>query len=198
MTTLDPRRRVRCLLIRHAQSQPEIDVDPDDWLLSDLGRRQAKALRDALRGEGIGEIYASPLPRAVATVRPLAEVLGLDIAAHDGLRERRLSGALIDDWREQHQRSWTDFDRVLPGGESSREAQARMLAGLQEILSEARSQTVAVCSHGNVISLALNALDPSFGFSQWQAMRNPHVFRLAWTPAGLELDAPLADVERRA
>jgi 2,3-bisphosphoglycerate-dependent phosphoglycerate mutase len=35
-----------------------------------------------------------------------------------------------------------------------------------------------VSSHGNAIALYLHALDSSYGFDNWVAMRNPEVFRL--------------------
>ncbi|GAB6898083.1 histidine phosphatase family protein [Kineosporia succinea] len=54
-----------------------------DPLLTDLGTRQAQALGEALKAGRLPfaptHLYASPMSRAVATARPLAEVSGLPV-----------------------------------------------------------------------------------------------------------------------
>ena len=52
--------------------------------------------------------------------------LALEISPVDDLRERLLSLGALPDWREQLQRSWTDFGYALEDGESSAEAQRRV------------------------------------------------------------------------
>jgi 2,3-bisphosphoglycerate-dependent phosphoglycerate mutase len=177
---------IHCYLVRHAQSQPSREVDQDDWPLSSLGSAQALELRDELSAYGIERIYSSPYPRALATVKPLADALGCGVVVMDDLRERRLSTQYIDDWRVQVAKTWLDFDYAPPSGESSRACQQRMLNCLAQILRGTRATRIAVCSHGNAIALLLNALEPSFGFEQWGAMRNPHVYRLTWQADALD------------
>ncbi len=47
--------------------------------LSELGRAQAQALADDLRGKGIRRIVSSPLERCRQTAQPLATAIGIDI-----------------------------------------------------------------------------------------------------------------------
>lgn len=94
---------------------------------------------------------------------------------------------MIDDWRDQLLKTWQDFDYALPGGESSRQCQTRMVACMQSIA--AASGTVVVCSHGNAIALFLNSIDPDFGFSEWEAMGNPHTYRLGYLDGQWSLGA---------
>jgi 2,3-bisphosphoglycerate-dependent phosphoglycerate mutase len=166
-------------LVRHAKSAPDPSVPEPMWPLSEEGRRQAEALRDRLRAIAFDRICSSPYPRAVATVAPLAAALGLAVQAVDDLRERKLSEEMLVDWQAQLERTWRDFDYRCPGGESSRECQVRVIAALTRIARAHEGGTLLASSHGNALALALNHIDPDFGFAQWKAMRNPHVYRIS-------------------
>ena len=58
-----------------------------DAKLNDLGRAQASRAAEALRGEPIARIVASPLSRAHDTAKAVADVLGLEIALDPDLME---------------------------------------------------------------------------------------------------------------
>jgi 2,3-bisphosphoglycerate-dependent phosphoglycerate mutase len=90
---------VDCCVIRHAESLPDRNVPEDEWQLSVTGREQAQALCSKMFDLGVKRIYSSPYPRAVATVRPLAEALGIEVEIRNDLRERRLAMGQIDNRR---------------------------------------------------------------------------------------------------
>jgi broad specificity phosphatase PhoE len=129
--------------------------------LSADGERQAEALAGRLASSGISALYCSPLERALATARPLADRLDLDLLVADELNE-------IDfgDWSD---RDLGDLDRLgewqrfnafrsgtrAPGGESSSEVLSRVLALTERLCSEHGPQTVALVSHGDVIKIAI-------------------------------------------
>jgi 2,3-bisphosphoglycerate-dependent phosphoglycerate mutase len=165
-------------LVRHCQSSGQAPDAP----LTDLGQEQAQRLARTLQPHGIARIVASTHVRAVQTVKPLADLLGMSIETDDRLIERVLSTEPLDDWRQHLQAAWDDHDRVLPGGESSRQATARGLAALAEIAADPR-QPVVVVSHGNLISLLLHAFDGRPGFATWEALSNPDLFEIVHTPA---------------
>jgi broad specificity phosphatase PhoE len=101
---------VDCFVIRHAESLPDRNVPEDEWPLSVTGREQARALCVKMFDLGVKRIYSSPYSRAVATVRPLAEALGIDIEIRNDLRERRLAMGEIHNWREElEKRGWTSI-----------------------------------------------------------------------------------------
>lgn len=163
------------ILIRHAESLPDPSIPEADWPLSARGERQAARLAETL---DVDHITSSPYLRAIETVRPSAMRLGLEVDIHDDLRERKLAGSLIDDWQTALRRSWEDFDLALPGGETMRACQSRVMVALARIADTHGGKRIAVASHGNAIAAALNALDAGFGFEQWAGMRNPHLYRL--------------------
>lgn len=169
-----------CYLIRHAKSAPDPAVPEPLWPLSPEGRIQATQLGENLKHAGITRILSSPYRRAIDTVQPLADALGLEVELHDDLRERQLTGVLIDNWMEELEKTWQDFDYCLPQGESSAACQARITTCFSNIFNSASAETVAISSHGNAIALMMNAIDPGFGFLQWKEMGNPHIFRLIW------------------
>jgi len=92
-----------------------------------------------------------------------------------------LSPVALPDWEREIKRSWIDFDYAPPGGESSRVAQARIAGVLTRVRRDHAIGTVLLASHGNLISLALNALEPRIGFDFWKTMPMPAVYRLEWT-----------------
>ena len=78
---------MRIVFVRHGEPDYARDC------LTELGRIQAKKAAQRLLGEGIGEIYASPLGRARETAQAAAEVLGLPVKTLDFMEEVRWGSA---------------------------------------------------------------------------------------------------------
>ena len=68
--------------------------------LTELGHKQAEALKHRLKGAGIDEIYSSTSTRAVMTATPTAELLGLPIKQLDWCHENH---------------AWQDFSVTVDG-----------------------------------------------------------------------------------
>jgi len=146
--------------------------------LTAKGFRDALQLRDALSSTHIDAAYSSPYLRARQTIEPIAQVRGLRIETVDDLRERLLSPADLPEWREHLKRSWEDFDYAPVGGETSRDAQARVVRVLDTIATRHEAGTVILASHGNLIALALNAFRPDVDYAFWESIPMPAVFTL--------------------
>jgi 2,3-bisphosphoglycerate-dependent phosphoglycerate mutase len=165
-------------LLRHAQSQANRHIPESDWSLSTHGCEQAEGLKALLALLGIDVIYTSPYTRAVDTVMPFAQHAGLRVDRVEGLRERQLTTGSLPNWFELVQQSWRDFDFALPHGESNAQCQARIIHTIRHLVALQRGRVLLVSSHGNAIALYLHALDASYSFDQWVAMRNPDIFRI--------------------
>lgn len=73
---------MRVFIVRHADPQGyEDDITP-------AGRLQAEAIAGTFKRIGLDYIFTSPLKRARETVRPTAELLGLDPIVQDWMTER--------------------------------------------------------------------------------------------------------------
>ncbi len=169
-------------LLRHAQSLPDPDIVESDWPLSKKGAEQATRLINSLANLQIDRLFSSPFRRAIATVKPYSQRSNLPIEIEENLRERKLKEqTMVDDWEVLITRAWKDFDYALPNCESGRACQRRVAICLSGLVNKHRGETLLVSSHGNAIGLYLNKLDSTFGFSHWQAMRNPDLFRIVFT-----------------
>ncbi len=189
------------ILVRHAAP-----VEPgtpgyadDDRPLTDEGRRAAEELATEFDGYELTAIYCSPYLRAVQTIHALAMRRGLKVQLLHDLRERRLSRERLDDWRATLQQAWTDADFRAPGGESGRDAQRRAIATLDLLRSRPPDGgRLVLGSHGNLISLILQALEPGVDFEFHMAMPMPAVYRLThdglrWHVMGGHGFAPVED-----
>lgn len=169
------------LLVRHAEPVPvgTPDVHDEDRPLTDAGRAAARELAAELDGWEITAIYSSPYARSVETVRVIAERRGMAVQLLDDLRERRLSTELHDGWRASLERAWTDAEYAMAGGESGREAQRRAVGTLDLLrVRHPDGGRLLLGSHGNLISLILQALEPGVGFEFHMAMPMPALYRL--------------------
>lgn len=129
--------------------------------LTDVGREQAGRLAASLASWPIVAIYASPLARAVETAEPLARRFGLPVRTCEDLAEvdfgewTGLSFAELDtraDWRRFNERR---ASAPVPGGESARVVQQRVVRGLTHLRSCHAGQTVVAVSHADVIRAAV-------------------------------------------
>jgi broad specificity phosphatase PhoE len=129
--------------------------------ITDRGRTEIAAVAERLAGEKIAALYASPLQRTRESAEIVAARLGLGISFRDDLIELDFgewTGATFDairaDPRWQAWRTHRSIARI-PGGESMRQVQRRIVEALMELGEHHQGETVAVVSHGDVIRSAL-------------------------------------------
>lgn len=136
--------------------------------LTDLGRRQAEALRDHLVATGrvrADVLLASTLPRAIETAEIIAPGLGIEMAGqHCDLCEVHTGEADGLTWAEYGTRFGTfdmeaEPDRVFaPEGESWNSFNARVSAMLDRVAAEYEGQTVVAVCHAGVIMASVRRL----------------------------------------
>lgn len=155
---------MRLLLIRHGQTPSNVAGALDTAFpgagLTDLGRRQAEAVPDALSHHTIAGVYASRLVRTQLTAAPLSAVVQRDVQVTEGFEEI-LAGEVemrtdIDSFRRYMQVIFTwaggDLSASLPQGESGHAFLERYRAAVEQVVrSHDENDTVAVFSHGAAI-----------------------------------------------
>ncbi|SDG68587.1 2,3-bisphosphoglycerate-dependent phosphoglycerate mutase [Planococcus glaciei] len=142
-------------------------------LLTDAGEEQARQLAEFFQDKGITHIISSPFTRAIRSIEPVADNLGLGIEIEDRLAERVLSTANLPDWMERLKESFQDLDMKLSGGESGMEATERGMAAL----ASAADRTILV-THGNLLGLMLKNIDESYGYEEWKNFSNPDIYQV--------------------
>jgi 2,3-bisphosphoglycerate-dependent phosphoglycerate mutase len=173
MTVLD--------LVRHAHA---VWTPDEQRPLSPRGRRDAERLAGVLASCPIDAIYASPYRRARETVAPLARRLGLPVRVEADLRERRLGAEPVADFLAAVQALWADPQWAWPGGESNAAAQRRGVALLRRLRARHPGEHVVLGTHGNLLALIVQHVDPGVDFAFWRALTMPDVYRLTWEAAG--------------
>ena len=180
-----PRRlgRLDVLLVRHAEPipswSPGWEERDDERPLTEEGRLAAEQLADELEPYVITSVYSSPYQRAIETVTPTADRRMLEVQLLPDLRERRLTLGQTDDWADHMQRAWADPDYALEGAESGRQAQRRAIAQLDLLRARhADGGRLLVGSHGNLISLILQAFEPEVDHDFHMAMPTPAIYHL--------------------
>jgi 2,3-bisphosphoglycerate-dependent phosphoglycerate mutase len=171
------------VLVRHAQAVP-VGTHPweerdDDRPLTETGLRDADELALELDPYRFSAAYSSPYARSLQTVTPTAARRSIGVQLLDDLRERRLAATPRDDWTDLLVQAWADPDFAAPGGESGREAQRRGMRALDLLRTRhAAGGRLLVGSHGNLISLILQALEPEVDHAFHLAMPMPAIFHL--------------------
>jgi broad specificity phosphatase PhoE len=144
-------------LVRHGQTEANargLLLGRADPPLSDLGRRQAAALRELVPASA--RIVASPLTRTRETADALGGAdelderwLELDYGVYDEVPLADVPAELWRTWR-------TDMNFAPPGGESLAALGKRVRAACDDLVEEAAKRDVVVVSHVSPIKAAIN------------------------------------------
>jgi probable phosphoglycerate mutase len=161
---------VRLLFIRHGESEANVlHVISNRGRvhgLTALGRAQAQALAERLRGERLTALYHSPLLRAEETAACLAAACGLPAQPHDALREYDcgvLEGCSDPASWLRFETVWVrwlthgELDHRPEGGESFNDIRARFVPFMGALVDQhgATDATVALVGHGGTYRLML-------------------------------------------
>jgi probable phosphoglycerate mutase len=165
------------VLIRHGQTTANADGIIQGWIdypLTRLGCRQADDTGRALKGSGIGRVFASPLGRAMATGRILADALDLaDVTPLPGMIEVHagaVTGRTWAEFAEVHPQAWQAFQaakairlaplakETLPGWEPVAHVAYRTWNALGAVLAQGHRSGVVIVSHGDTIDCLLSQI----------------------------------------
>jgi probable phosphoglycerate mutase len=138
--------------------------------LSDEGRAQIREVADWLAplGAAIDAVVTSPVRRTVESAQILAARLELPLVEEPGFAEMEFGSwdgmtfAEVQARQPEEIEAWLGSLDVAPGGggETFREVEARVLAGLARVLERYAGRTVAVVSHVTPIkTLVAHAVD---------------------------------------
>lgn len=174
--------------VRHAISPFSLDNERLRGL-SEQGKSDAKKVADILAGEGIEVIASSTFARAIDTVQPLADRLGLEVILFEELIERPIASLKVEipeeDLIQAIEKSFSEIDFCLPEGETTRTAQKRAIPVIVRLLNEYAGKKIAIGTHGNIMTIILQYFDPKYGFDFWQKTSKPDIYKLEFD--GLQL-----------
>ena len=141
-------------LIRHAHSQ-QTALPIETWPLSGLGREQTRKLAELPFWQDVHIICTSVEPKAIQTAQIVAERHDLPVEPSFELRELRRPGARVDDYESVVRQVLENPARSVNGWEPAGEAQTRIMTAIERLLALHENETLAVVSHGLVLTLYL-------------------------------------------
>jgi len=156
----------RLYLVRHGETDGNAQGRTQgrrDVPLNETGRVQAAAVGAVVAAHAPAAVYASTSSRARETAAAIAAPLHLEVLADERLSEvdhGDLDGMTGEEMRERYAdfiERWREDDGVdvpIPGGESLRQAQERIVAAVNAIVARHQGEGVAIVSH----NLALRTL----------------------------------------
>jgi broad specificity phosphatase PhoE len=162
--------QTRIYLIRHADVENPHKVlygHLDGFQLSALGRAQAGAVGERLRGEGLRRVVHSPLVRAVETAQLINEKLAPPaiLESDPELREAEFSRYLqgLPYWQVPLLRPLWFVHKakrgLVPGDESIERMGGRILKVARRMARDHPGETMAIVSHADPLNAAWILLD---------------------------------------
>lgn len=167
MTEISKPKYFNITLLRHGESVGNAESrwqGQADFLLTDTGRAQAKALAERWKREKakFDFVISSPLSRARETAEIIASQLGLKIEFEPLLMERdngEFAGLTAHEVRQnfQHPDFTTPYDPVGTDGEGDWELFLRAGQALHELLKREPARYLVV-SHGGLLNQLMHAV----------------------------------------
>ena len=163
----------RLVLVRHGESVAQVEgfLSGHDTCrgLSELGQRQAAALRDRLVASGelgtVDAVYTSILERTLETAAIIGPALGDAPSTAEcewcEIHAGEAEGMTWDDFRDRYPVDGDAYDpyrRRMPGSETWAEFYVRAGARLFRVADEHEGETVVVVCHGGIVGASFIAL----------------------------------------
>lgn len=179
-------------MIRHAES-PFIFGQERTRGLSVEGEIDAEKVAALMLLEKVDVIVSSPFVRSIKTIEEIAMTRNLEIELFEELRERMIKGNYKLSWDEVEpaiERSFSDKDYCLPGGETTKQAQERAIPVVKQLLKEHEGKNIVVGTHGNIMTIIMNYFDAQYGYEFWKSTSKPDIYKLLFK------DGKLIEVKR--
>lgn len=155
-------QRTTVILVRHGECSANVEErfrGRLDFELNELGRQQAGQIAAALQKLNPGALYSSPLRRAVQSLEPAAQSLGLKIRIEDGLTNISFGaweGQKKSDIAREQTELWNLWKHrpeslSFPGMESLDDVGKRSRAVVERLVANHAGETIALCTHRTVL-----------------------------------------------
>ncbi|MGL5152817.1 MAG: histidine phosphatase family protein [Clostridium sp.] len=155
-------------LTRHGETQWNINKRFQGWAdspLTELGVKQAEALKGRLEDINVDVIYTSPIGRANDTANILKGNKNIEVVTHDGLKEfnfgiwEGMTTVELENHEEYKDEFYNLFNNPKEykpfGGETLKEVKLRAYSAIDEIVRNNEGKDVLIVTHGMTIKLLM-------------------------------------------
>lgn len=172
------------ILIRHSISQQQPGISAHQWTLTPEGRARCIALAQQLYPYGIARIYTSAEPKARLTGELVAQFLGglpcsIEEALHETKREHTPYFADVAQFQAAIQDAMAHAYELRFGEETFTDARERFANAVNRLVAAHPGQSIALVSHGTVMSLYLAHIAQRNVYDLWMQMGMPGYARLS-------------------
>ena len=134
--------------------------------LTQNGIDQAKAVARRLKEIPFSTLYSSHLGRAMQTAQAISDATGNEIIEVPGVSERSsgvFEGLTVEEIKEKYPAEYKHFkadnpDYVMPGGESTRQHENRIMESFNVLAARHPHDTIVVVTHGGVLNRVFRAV----------------------------------------
>ena len=149
-------------IVRHCESMGNVEHRFQGRFnapVSPKGEQQLELLSLRFRNVRLDAVYSSPLNRAYRTAQAIARFHELTVLKREELIELdvgEMENLLLSEIGERFPEVAKNWDKTpdlceFPGGETMKQAYARINAAIDKIVAENLGKTVAISTHGGVI-----------------------------------------------
>ena len=179
-------------------THPEVAVDPATpvprWHLTDKGIARMRGFAALQELGELSAVWASGETKAIEAAGILAARFGLPVGVHKGLHEndRSATGFLPPaEFEKVADAFFANPEKSVRGWERAIDAQARVAAAVEDVLTSAPAGNLAVVAHGGVGTLLLcrflgipisRELDQPFQGHYWAFDRSSRQVLHCWLP----------------
>jgi 2,3-bisphosphoglycerate-dependent phosphoglycerate mutase len=159
----------RLYLVRHACTHMTGDT-AEHWPLSKEGQREANALARQDFWQQIDRLFSSPEPKALQTTEPTTRRWGIPLETVDCLHELRRP-RLVSDYQKLIEQFFAAPQKSVAGMKPAAQVAERITRCIKELVAAHPGQTLAVVSHGLVLTLFLAQLEDRWPtVAEWRAV----------------------------
>ncbi len=173
----------RLVLIRHARPEIDPDIPANEWGLSPEGRVACPRLAQALRHLKTQVVIASEEPKAAETGELVAQALNLPFQTAPGLHEHDRGNVIFEGdqavFLANVRRFFEKPDQLVYGAETAHAACQRFTQAVHSSIADFPDRTVAIATHGTVMSLFVAQYNPIDVVDFWGQLKLPDAVVLA-------------------
>jgi broad specificity phosphatase PhoE len=164
------------VFIRHAETLPVAGIPAHLWQLTEQGAKASQTIAAELLPYALQAIYTSTEAKAIVTGTIIAQQLAIPCQTVPDLEEtHRAATDLLD--RDAFQRAvhraMQHPAELLFGDETFAAARSRFLKRTRHLLQAHPDQSIALVSHGRILSMVMAVLQEREPFTVWDTLRMP-------------------------
>jgi len=167
-------------MVRHGESPKEGNDRTRG--LTEKGYLDAKRVTDILKDKEIDVVVSSPYIRSILTVEQLAQQIGEEVLVFEDLKERIFSSGnkRVSDKElvPLLEKSFSESNFSLEGGESNSDCQKRAIKVLKELLETFRDKKIVIGTHGAVMTLMMGYFDSTYDLNFLHNTSKPDIYRM--------------------